>query len=166
VTRALRVASIRRRRRPGEARAPLAPGGSSKCCAQFFARISAVHSDDSSPLQARTPLCQLALRAEPRETRPNDTDSSPIGSLVMIGSFARWHITFSIQSVPTSVTTASHRVRTARGSPRLARRACSITTVWFSKRLPELIRNIGNRKCFFAKYDNFFVLELPEGDSS
>jgi hypothetical protein len=33
----------------------------------------------------------------------------------------------------------------------------------FSKLLPELIRNIGNRKCFFAKYDNFFVLELPEG---
>jgi hypothetical protein len=32
----------------------------------------------------------------------------------------------------------------------------------FSKLLPELIRNIGNRKCFFAKYDNF-VLELPEG---
>ncbi len=32
-----------------------------------------------------------------------------------------------------------------------------------SKLLPELIRNIGNRKCFFAKYDNFFVLELPEG---
>lgn len=33
----------------------------------------------------------------------------------------------------------------------------------FSKLLPELMRNIGNRKCFFAKYDNFFVLELPEG---
>jgi hypothetical protein len=33
----------------------------------------------------------------------------------------------------------------------------------FSKLLPELFRNIGNRKCFFAKYDNFFVLELPEG---
>jgi hypothetical protein len=32
-----------------------------------------------------------------------------------------------------------------------------------SKLLPELIRNIGNRKCFFAKYDNFFVPELPEG---
>lgn len=33
----------------------------------------------------------------------------------------------------------------------------------YSKLLPELIRNIGNRKCFFAKYHNFFVLELPEG---
>jgi hypothetical protein len=27
----------------------------------------------------------------------------------------------------------------------------------FSKLLPELFRNIGNRKCFFAKYDNFFA---------
>jgi hypothetical protein len=33
----------------------------------------------------------------------------------------------------------------------------------FSKLLPEIIRNVGNRKCFFAKYDNFFVFELPEG---
>ena len=33
----------------------------------------------------------------------------------------------------------------------------------FSQLLPKLIRNIGNRKCFFAKYDNFFVIELPEG---
>jgi len=33
----------------------------------------------------------------------------------------------------------------------------------FSRMLPELIRNIGNRKCFFGRYDNFFVLELPEG---
>ena len=33
----------------------------------------------------------------------------------------------------------------------------------FSKLLPELFRNIDNRKCFFAKYNNFFVLELPEG---
>ena len=32
-----------------------------------------------------------------------------------------------------------------------------------SKLLPDIIRNIGNRKCFFAKYDNFFVFELPEG---
>ena len=33
----------------------------------------------------------------------------------------------------------------------------------FSKLLPEVFRNIGNRKCFFGKYDNFFVVELPEG---
>ena len=33
----------------------------------------------------------------------------------------------------------------------------------FSRMLPELIRNIGNRKCFFGRYNNFFVLELPEG---
>ena len=33
----------------------------------------------------------------------------------------------------------------------------------FSKLLPDVFRNIGNRKCFFGKYDNFFVVELPEG---
>ncbi len=27
----------------------------------------------------------------------------------------------------------------------------------------DVFRNIGNRKCFFGKYDNFFVVELPEG---
>jgi hypothetical protein len=32
----------------------------------------------------------------------------------------------------------------------------------FSKLLPDVFRNIGNRKCFFGKYDNFFVVELPE----
>jgi hypothetical protein len=32
-----------------------------------------------------------------------------------------------------------------------------------SKLLPDIIRNIGNLKCFFEKYDNFFVFELPEG---
>ncbi len=33
---------------------------------------------------------------------------------------------------------------------------------WFSKLLPEVFRSIGNRKCYFAKYDNFFVIEFPE----
>jgi hypothetical protein len=29
--------------------------------------------------------------------------------------------------------------------------------------LPDIVRHIGNRKCFFAKHDNFFVFELPRG---
>jgi hypothetical protein len=32
-----------------------------------------------------------------------------------------------------------------------------------SKLLEDIIRNIGNRGCFFTEYENFLIVELPEG---
>jgi hypothetical protein len=32
-----------------------------------------------------------------------------------------------------------------------------------SKVLEGIVRNMGNRGCFFTEYENFFIVELPEG---
>jgi hypothetical protein len=32
-----------------------------------------------------------------------------------------------------------------------------------SKALPEIIRNLSDRRCYFAPRNNFFVVELPSG---